>query len=463
MSQATSSAAFSPTNPPSSELTAAIEHYHGLLNGPLADDAKARLHAGTARYRLSFGERPICNVLRPLFVTARQYEYFQRESTLVLSALQKLYRAVLEDAALRAELDLSPAEEELVQIEPGYAAPDASGRLDAFMNSHDDFSFVEYNADSPGGILYGDALSEIFMEMQLVKEFGQRFPVQRVPLRPQLLETLLTAYRQHGWQERPRIAIVDWREAATYAEFEICRAYFESQGYATIIVDPRELDYRGGWLRAGDFKINLVYKRLIVSELLDRCGLQHPLVRAARDRAVCVVNSYRVQLLTKKAVFALLDDPAHEHMFNVAEISALRRHIPWTRKLRPATTTYHGRSVDLLEFAASHREQLVLKPNSEYGGRGVLLGWECSDEQWQQALREAVNGSFVVQERVEVLQQSFPTLHGEEITYENRYVDFDPYTWSGQDILGAGVRLSASALLNVTAGGGSATPLLILD
>jgi uncharacterized circularly permuted ATP-grasp superfamily protein len=449
--------------PPQTILQDAIQHYHALLNGPLADDAKQRLHADTVRYGLSFGERPICNVLRPLFVTARQYDYIQRESTLVLSALQKLYRALLDDAQLRAELDLTPAEEEIIQIAPGYRAPDASGRLDAFMNSHDDFSFVEYNADSPGGILYGDALGDIFSEMHLVKEFARRFPVRRVPLRPQLLETLLTAYRQWGWQERPRIAIVDWHGAATYAEFELSRAYFEAHGYPTIIVDPHELEYRGGWLRAGDFKINLVYKRVIVSELLDRCGLQHPLIRAARDRAVCVINSFHVQMLTKKAIFALLDDPGLEYLFTVEEISALRRHIPWTRKLRAGATTYHGRPVDLLEFAAAHRERLVLKPNAEYGGRGVTLGWECSDEHWQHALRDALNGSYVLQERVEVLSQSFPTLIGEGLAFEDRFVDFDPYTWSGEEVAGAGVRLSSSALLNVTAGGGSATPLLILD
>ena len=81
----------------------------------------------------------------------------------------------------------------------------------------------------------------------------------------------------------------------------------------------------------------------------------------------------------------------------------------------------------------------------------------------QQALRDALTGSYVLQERVEVLSQSFPTLAGEAIAFEDRFVDFDPYTWSGTEIEGAGVRLSASALLNVTAGGGSAAPLLILE
>ncbi len=444
-------------------LTDATDYYHALLNGALADDAQARLLEGTARHRLSFGKRPICNVLRPLFVTAWHYEYMRRESALVLSAIEKLYAALMRDARLRAELDLSSDEEQIIQIEPGFRAPDASGRLDAFQNSHDDFSFVEYNADSPGGILYGDTLGEIFSEMQLLKEFGKRFPVRRVPLKPQLLQTLLDTYRQWGWQERPRIAIVDWNEAATYAEFEICRDYFEEQGYPTIIVDPRELEYRGGWLRAGDFKINLVYKRVVVGELIQRCGLQTPLVRAARDRAVCVANSFRVQMLFKKATFALLDDPDQAHLFSVAEISALRRHIPWTRKLRDGVTTYRGRPIDLFDFAAANREKLVLKPNSEYGGKGVVLGWDGDEARWQGALYDAIDGSFVLQERVEVLSQSFPTLTGNGIAYEDRYVDFDPYTWGGEDVVGAGVRLSASALLNVTAGGGSATPLLILE
>jgi len=46
---------------------------------------------------------------------------------------------------------------------------------------------------------------------------------------------------------------------------------------------------------------------------------------------------------------------------------------------------------------------------------------------------------------------------------EHAMLDFDPYTWGGEEVEGAGIRLSPSALLNVTAGGGSATPLLIVS
>lgn len=440
-----------------------IRHYHELLHTTRARDAIEKLERGTTRYNLSFGARPICTVLRPLFISAAQYDYIRRESRLVLSAIERLGRALLANAGLRAELDLTRDEEQIIQIEPGFGAPDASGRLDAFLDSRNDFSFVEYNADSPGGLLYGDALSEIFMEMEVVREFARTYPVRRVPIRPRLLQTLLDCYRVWGWTEQPRIAIVDWQEVSTRAEFEICRAYFEAQGYPTIIVDPRALEYRGGWLRAGDFRINLVYKRVVTGELLERGGLHQPLVRAVRERAVCCVNSFRVQMLMKKATFALLDDPAHQGLFTADEVAALRRHVPWTRKLREGGTTYRGRRIDLLEFVAANRERLVIKPSGDYGGRGVTLGWECEQADWMQEIQDALGASFVVQERVEVLQQTFPALINDEIRLEDRYVDFDPYTWSGEDVEGAGVRLSASALLNVTAGGGSATPLLLIE
>ncbi len=440
----------------------AIEHYHTLLFGSRLDDAIDKLLAGTANHNLTFGTRPICTVLRPMLMTEKLYDYVKRESALVLSAIGKLNRALLADTKLRAELDMTSAEEEIITIEPGFSAPDASGRLDAFLNSGGDFNFVEYNADSPGGLLYGDVLSEIFMDMEVVREFAKRFPIRRIGIRQRILNALLDCYREWGWHDHPRIAIVDWNEVRTRTEFEICRRHFELQGYPTVIVDPRELEYRGGWLRAGDFRINLVYKRVVVGELLERCGSNHPLFRAVRDRAVCVANSFRVQMLSKKIAFAQLDDPANEHLFNSEEISALRRHIPWTRKLAEGFTTHRGRKVDLLEFAVTHREQLALKPNSDYGGRGVVLGWECDEEKWRQAIDDALGASFVIQERVEVLQETFPTFASGEVMYEERYVDFDPYTWNGEEVEGAGVRLSSSALLNVTAGGGSATPVLII-
>ena len=159
----------------------------------------------------------------------------------------------------------------------------------------------------------------------------------------------------------------------------------------------------------------------------------------------------------------MLQDPSFERLFTADEIRAVKMHVPWTRRLLEGRTLYGDRKVDLVPFAVTERNRLVLKPNGEYGGRGVILGWESTDEEWQEAIASAIEDDFVVQERVEVPEEEFPSLDRGEIRLSGRYVDFDPYAWGGETVEGAGVRLSTSPVLNVTSGGGSAAPIFLLS
>jgi hypothetical protein len=441
----------------------AIKSYHTLLTNSLAEDAAEKLIEGTKRHNLQIGDQPICNVLRPILIQAEQYDYIKRESTLVLSAIRKLGKAMMTDARLRALLALSPKEEQIIAIESGYGAPDATGRLDAFFDARGDFNLLRYNADCPVGLPYGDLLCEIFAKMRVVREFSRKFHIRGIEIRPRILETMLRCYRQSNplhLREHMRIAIVDWKDKLkgdwANPEIELWREYFESKGYPTITADPDELEYRGGWLRAGDFEISVVYKLVSTGALLARCGTNHPFVRAASERAVCVINSFRSAMLAKKSLFALLDDPAYDDLFSVDEVGAVCRHIPWTRLLREGMTTYRGRHIDLLDFVSTHQNILTLKPNGDYGGHGETIGWACGSEEWERAVKSALSDSYVVQERVEVLKQSFPTLHHGEIKYEDRYVDFNPYTWCGEGVEGASIRLSGGT-------GGWTAPMLIIE
>ncbi|HZF40528.1 MAG TPA: hypothetical protein VE715_17025, partial [Blastocatellia bacterium] len=101
--------------------------------------------------------------------------------------------------------------------------------------------------------------------------------------------------------------------------------------------------------------------------------------------------------------------------------------------------------------------------NDDHDARGAVMGWQCDDDEWSRAVNDNLGASFIVQERVGAMQESFPTLSGGQITFEDRHVDFAPYTWLGDNVEGAGVRLSAPTSLNASAGGGSTTPMLILE
>jgi uncharacterized circularly permuted ATP-grasp superfamily protein len=120
-------------------------------------------------------------------------------------------------------------------------------------------------------------------------------------------------------------------------------------------------------------------------------------------------------------------------------------------------------TVDLLPFIAEHREQLVLKPHDEYGGKGIVLGWEVEQADWEAAIKTALNEPYIVQERVELPKEPYPSLIDGKVHVVDRMVDTAPYVAYGDYVDGCLTRLSTAALLNVTAGGGSQTPTFVAE
>lgn len=448
-------------------LRQAIDTYHSLLTPEVARESWDQLQDQTERQGLRFGPRDVTTVLRPRLVSAEQYRFLQSALAAVMPAFDKAYHAALADPAIRAQLHLNEWEETMVREPFGYADPSPSARMDCFyLPEAGTVQLTEYNAEIPAGQGYTDVLSEVFYGLRAMGEFQRHYEVRPLPTRNQMLHALLDSYRQWGGRtERPRIAILDWREVPTYSEFVLFRDYFRSQGYPVQIVDPRECEYRDGRLIAGDFHINLIYKRVLISELVERgdLGLEHPVIRAVRDRAVCMVNPFACKVLHKKASYAVLTDERNAHLYTSAELAAIRAYIPWTRVLEERTTVFDGRKIDLLPFLADHREQFVVKPNDEYGGKGIVLGWTVSRAEWEATLRERLAEPTIVQARVELPSEPYPSFIDGAVQIYDRMLDTDPYLWYGRYMSGALCRLSTAALLNVTAGGGSTVPTFVIE
>ena len=94
----------------------------------------------------------------------------------------------------------------------------------------------------------------------------------------------------------------------------------------------------------------------------------------------------------------------------------------------------------------------------------MVIGWESTDEEWDQALDRALEEPSIVQEQVEIAYENFPFLDAMDNIYiGRRLVDCDPFLFNGDTVGGCLVRLSSVTLLNVTAGGGSVVPVFIVD
>jgi hypothetical protein len=446
-------------------LNEAIDYYHGLLGDELAQETQTQLDDQLRRRNLFFGERPLCTVLRPRFVTSDQYRFMQKRVAVLLRAFDRIYQAAMADASFRAQFGLDDWEERLVAHDPGFPEPSPLSRLDAFfVPERGGLRFTEYNAETPAAAAYGDVLAEVFLGLPVMRAFLRRHEVRPQPARQNVMHALIAAYRSwSGKRSSPRIAILDWREVPTFNEFLITRDYFRGQGIECEIGDPREAEYKGGRLYVNGFETDLVYKRVLISELVGRGGLDHPVVRAVLDGAVCMVNPFRCKLLHKKASLAVLSDERNAHLFGAEEASAIEDHIPWTRVVEERTTQFHGETVDLLPFIRDRRESLVLKPNDEYGGTGIVLGWNSDMDSWSDAIIRALAEPYIVQERVVLPTEIYPSLAGMHVEFSERILDTAPFIFHGEYMDGCLTRLSTESLVNVTAGGGSSVPTFVVE
>jgi hypothetical protein len=445
----------------------AIAAYHELLtDDQLAADSQGMLNDLLDRQGLVFGGRPLCTVLRPRLTNHQRHTWLQHRVRLLMRVFAKAYDAAVADAGFRRQFMLADWEEMLVRDDPGIHNPSPTSRLDTFIIDDDaEMKLTEYNAETPAGAAYGDALADAFIDLPVMRAFARRYEISPIPARHGILHVLLATYEEWlGRRELPRIAIVDWPDVPTVTEFEMYRDYFHSRGIDCVIADPREAEYRNGRLSFGDSEpVDFVYKRVLIHELVDQCGIDSPMVQAVRDGAVCMANGFRCKMLHKKASLAVLSDEQNAHLFDVEERAAIDAHVPWTRTVIERKTRYNGKEVDLLPFIREHREQLVLKPNDDYGGAGITLGWTVDGAAWGDAIARALAAPHIVQERVRIPYEPYPSMVEGSVQVVERMLDTAPFVSYGEYMEGYLTRLSTAALLNVTAGGGSTVPSFLVE
>jgi hypothetical protein len=441
-----------------------VEYWDKLLR-PLVKKSTLLAETFLERVRaakLTFGERVHCPFLRPVFLSPEDEQRLRVAAEAIVAIAERVTAQAILDPGLFKQFHLRPEEERLARLAAGAGPASTASRLDAFLLP-ESLKFTEYNGESPAGPGYSETLSDIFRESPVMEEFKKRFEVHAYPLSAKLLDALVTTYVDWGGQnKRPQLAIVDWKEVPTWSEFEILQGRFERMGIPVVLADPRELDFDGGKLAAHGKTIDLLYRRVLINDIVARPKECEALVKAYESGKLCVANNFRCKIPHVKAFFAVLTDDKNAKYFSTEEQELIQRHVPWTRVVEDTKTTHNGRSLGLLEFIRNNQKHLVMKPSDEYGGMGVTLGWEVDQAHWQRTIEQALPGGkgateygcWIVQERIPMRRGEFPFIGKDNrVDFRNMLVDFAPYTFRGR-VAGFLTRLSATSLANVTSGGG---------
>jgi hypothetical protein len=448
------------------QVDEAVARYHKLLEtDPYRDLGWVeQLHQAMTASQLVLGGKPVSAFLRPHFLTRRQYDAMAKGAEALAAAVDRVRQLAIATPALMARLDMLPGERMLAEMNPGYKHFTITSLLDSHIQNGS-LRFSQFSAETPTGVLYHDLLSDLFLDAAPVKEFRKRHKLTKIPSAKYLHSALLRAFKDFGQKKKsPNIAILEFKqpfETMESREHLLLKEYFASMGNPCEVVSPEQLDYRNGVLRKGEFTIDLIFRRLRTQEFLVRYDLTtHPLVRAYRDGAVCMVNSFRSDMAQRKALLDLLTDETVTAKFPAAEKKAIRSFVPTTRMMGERKVTWDGAEVDLPEFVLRHREKLVLRPNGESAELPVYEGASMDDSQWDRAIKRAIRERYVVQETVPAATAKFPISVYGMLDMKEMRVDIHPHLCLGKAV-------SCSAWLTPASSGFSTaigvTPTYLLE
>ena len=414
---------------------------------------QSELSSWLTEHDFTYAEQTIPFVLMPHFISPGQVRALQRAVHTIMPVLDRFCAAYPDDGALREELGLSTAEDALARLDPGFPQSVRICRLDAFLHNYD-IKFLEFNSDSPAGFGWCDVLFEGLKRGVALPGVTGVFHTLYTPMLPALIETLLDAYgrlraRHPDLPERPRLAVVDVAGTPTASEFRLVAGAAADRGLDAVVASLDDLSYDGSSLRVQGEPTQLVYRRALAPEI---AGSELP--AAVQDGRACVVNPFRSTVASSKKILALLQDPRFEYLLRGEEAEQIRATLPWTRILRPGRATYGPWRFDLLTFVSDNRERLVLKPASDYGGRGVILGNETDQATWDATIEaHAPAGDFIAQEYVAIPEEMFPMVEDGRVQMRLKRFNVNPFAIGGR-YAGMLTRISDQAVINVAAGGG---------
>ncbi len=305
---------------------------------------------------------------------------------------------------------------------------------------------------------YADVLEDGFRELFKEYPLFERWKITYTRRQDLLLESLLLCYdeyrsRMRSLPEKPVIAIVDWEDVSTFSEFQLLAEHFTGKGYRTVIGSPQQFSIKNGRAMVRDEEVHLVYRRVITRELLQKYDQVTEFIQCLKDGLVCCCNSFRSYIVGNKKVLALILDPRFQGIFNRKELKMIKDTVPWTKILADNEVIFRDKRVYLRDFILENKDLLVLKPANMYGGKNVYIGLETTQETWERVMNQQIEDeSWVVQEYVDIPTDIFPEI-GDGISFKRKYVNINPFALLGK-FSGAITRVSDSAVINVSAGGG---------
>lgn len=307
--------------------------------------------------------------------------------------MDKVTLRFVEDEGFRAAFELDPRIERLACMPNAFGTQIPIARVDIFLDEETgSFKFCELNTDGSSGMLVTEEVTKTNLLTKTGKTFASRHAVSTFDIYGACASAVLDCYREAGGKAAvPEVVAVDYAESIAREEIDEFARVFSEHGARLRFADIRDLRYEDGVLTDAVGPIDCVWRRVVISEMLEKpCPGADAFMACAADGVVPIVGGFRTWPCATKTVFAVLHSPAARQVLNEEELAFVREHVPATYMLDSQS--------DLTRFA--DRTRWIAKPRDGYNSLGVRAGQDCTDEEWAEVLAQMAQTRGTVQEYV---------------------------------------------------------------
>ena len=344
--------------------------------------------------------RSIPTLYHPMFVSKEDVDNFGMIGKKMMDISNKLTDRFIEDKDFRKKFGFPEFIEELIEIDHGYNQNIPIGRFDIFYKDRDNFKFCELNTDGSSAMNEDNTLSRIMLESLAIKDFAKEKNISYFELFNTWVEESIEIYkRTKDPKEKPNVAIVDFEESGTSMEFLEFQKAYRNAGYRCEIEDPRVLEYKDGKLFFKDYRIDMVYRRIVSYELIEKRQEIEAFIDAYRDKAFVCIGSIRSQVIHNKIFFKILHDKDTLEYLNEEERNFVKEHIPYTG-------LFAGEK-EVFQKVLEAKNDYIMKPMDLNASQGVFVGRDFTMEAWKERLEEAFDKDYIYQEYFDPFQRDF--------------------------------------------------------
>lgn len=330
----------------------------------------------------------------PSIYSDKDFKNFEKITEDIYKIVNKSIDIYLEHEDVRHVWGFDKRLEELILLPHRFSSKVPMGRFDFFYYPDGSYKFCELNTDGTSAMNEETPLSDVLLETQAMKHFSDKYEIKRFELYQSWVDEVKLIYDEFvanggAKSEKPYVIIMDFMSKGSPHEFKEFEKVFLSNGFDCDIVSPDTLVYKEGYLYKDNQKVDIIYRRLVTRDMMDKYDDLQDLIQGIKANKTCIIGSIKSQIVHTKKYFEALHHDDVRAYFNPEELAYIDSHIPYTKALVMD---------DNFDKYVENKDSYIIKPIDLYASKGVYAGKEFDTEKWTAMLKEAIETGYIIQE-----------------------------------------------------------------